>query len=663
MLILKLENYINSHIDLYKKLVLYENKIINPLNCVYLNIKKKLLKMKNKRSDKDLNINFKIKEKHEGGVLSKIDIFSKLKNYTNDSNADRNDINLNNFYKSLSALGLNHEEKIVIYSFVKEIKYYFTEFIVFLSKTIILDKKNLSFDPLNILEHFNNNKCFIIINDKSFIDLYIYLTDSFDINLLTKDENNNENQNKTKDNRSLFFNAIISNIKLLKFACKENFDSNQGHIQLRNVNIILNKYTLLQVDYFQDYKSLFSDNNNIIVLDEYTKTHCIFGDTHISLISNIDENKEENTNIYEDYFTAFYTMFLNSYHVIKFIKDKKIRKYEKIDIIYNKKILQIKNGKIQLKKIFKEEDNDSKNKSHEIKTTDKNEEININNKNEDISNNINNEESDNIENNLNIINDNENNNKIKKIKFMQNNNLFKIKELFQYQNSYPLISFMLLKETEISNLSFLFFTYEELFLSKKNEQDTKKTILKKIIKFFQRNKSSKFVPLIFSEKHFEKFINFFNPIIHKKESSQSHREDIQNHLFPDVILFPLENQNKEDFINKTNQILEEKNIFKNLFKTIHIFIINSTKYSKSQIGKLFKYNRVINTMKEFGKKAKISSNEKNKNIIIYEVDEELLDNIIKINKKRMKVANDAQKPNNVEEVKTDDVKENECRIF
>ena len=86
--------------------------------------------------------------------------------------------------------------------------------------------------------------------------------------------------------------------------------------------------------------------------------------------------KDGNTNIYEDYFTAFYTMFLNSYHVIKFIKDKKLRKYEKIDIIYNKKILQIKNGKIQLKKIFKEEDNDSKNKSHEIKTTDNKEEIN-----------------------------------------------------------------------------------------------------------------------------------------------------------------------------------------------------------------------------------------------------------------------------------------------
>ena len=401
MLILKLENYIDSHKDLYKKLILYENKIINPLNCVYLNIKKKLLKIKNKqnnnntKNENELNINFKIKEKNEGSVLSKIDIFSMLKKTTKDSNADRNDININNFYKSLGGLGLNHEEKMAIYNFIKEVKYYFTEFIVYSSKNIIFNKKNSSFEPLNVLQHFTNNKCFIIINDMTFIDLYIYLTDSFDINFLTKEENTNSNTNEKEiKSPSIFFNGIISNIKVLKFVCKENFDDNHGHIQLRNVNIILTKSTLFQNELFQDYKSLFNENNNIFVLDEYTKTNCVFGETHISLISNLDEEDLESENkqnyLYENYFSAFYSMFLNSYDIIKFINNKKLRKYNKLDIIYNKKILQIKNGKIQIKKICKEEDinitNNNENENKEENNLMKKEEENINNINNDIQN-------------------------------------------------------------------------------------------------------------------------------------------------------------------------------------------------------------------------------------------------------------------------------------
>jgi hypothetical protein len=89
------------------------------LNCVYLNIKKKLLKIQNKQNSQNKSeINFKIKEKNEGGVLSKIDIFSRLKRNNNDSNADRNDININSFYKNLGNLGLNHEEKMAIYSLI-----------------------------------------------------------------------------------------------------------------------------------------------------------------------------------------------------------------------------------------------------------------------------------------------------------------------------------------------------------------------------------------------------------------------------------------------------------------------------------------------------------------------------------------------------------------
>ena len=512
MLILKLENYISSHKDIYKKLVLYENKLINPLNCVYLNIKKKLLKIKNKqngsaKNENDLNINFKLKEKNEGGVLSKIDIFSKLKKNTKDSNADRNDINLINFYKSLGELGLNHDEKMSIYNFVKEVKYYFTEFILFSAKNIIFNKKDENFDPLNILKYYTNNKCFIIINDMTFIDLYIYLTDSFEINFLSKEEKEKENKNNI-NNTYIFFNAIISNIKVLKFVCKENFESNHGHIQLRNVNIILNRTTFLKTELFQDYKTLFNENNIVYILDGNKKTNCIFGDTHITIISDINENNlEENKNQknYEDYFSAFYTMFINTYDIIKFINDKKLRKYNKLDLIHNKKILQIKDGKIQLKKISKEEVNNDNNNNKvnnsldipkEIKTENKEEkeekDNNINNNNNEITE-IKNleiiekedefeieevkEENDNINSNNNNLNNNEekkdenkdkdkNNIKIKKINYTKHN-ILKIKELFQYQNSYPLISLMLIKETEISNLSFLFYIFEEIFLSKK----------------------------------------------------------------------------------------------------------------------------------------------------------------------------------------------------
>ena len=38
ILVLKLQNYINSHWNNYKKLVLYENKLISPYDCVYINI-------------------------------------------------------------------------------------------------------------------------------------------------------------------------------------------------------------------------------------------------------------------------------------------------------------------------------------------------------------------------------------------------------------------------------------------------------------------------------------------------------------------------------------------------------------------------------------------------------------------------------------------------
>ena len=673
MIILKLQNYINSNKDIYKKLVLYENKLINPLNCVYLNIKKKLLKIQNKQNSQNKSeINFKIKEKNEGGVLSKIDIFSRLKRNNNDSNADRNDININSFYKSLGNLGLNHEEKMAIYNFIKEDKFYFTEFVLYSSKNIIFNTKNISYEPINVLYNFKNNKCFIIITDMSFIDLYIYLTNSFDINFLLNDQNNNED-NVNKNN--LFFNAIISNIKVLKFTCKENFDNNLGHIQLRNVNIILNKTTFLQKEYFQDYKTLFNENNNIFILDENTKINYIFGEKNITLVSKFDDEqnlndikeKEEKKKYYEDNFTAFYSIFLKSYDIIKLINDKKIRKYNKLDIINNKKIFRIKDGKIQIKRISKEEDISKDNKINSI-SKDSNKSMDKRNKNnneEKINNNDENDiKNDNIINNSEQIienkNDNLNEKKVNKNKKYINHNLFKIKELIK-QNSYPLVSLMLLKETEISNLSFLFYTFEEIFLSKKKEKETKDFILKKIIKFLIRFKSSNFIPIIFNEKYFNEFLLIFNRITNKKESNQSN-ENSKIQLFENVIFFPLNEQSNKSSINRViERILEDKNILNNLFKTIHIFKGNSSDYTNNEIGKLFNYNRVFNTFKKLGTKSKIINQNEN-SIIIYEIKDDLLEFIVKKNKKKSK--NNENNNLNEEESK-DDIKEKEkeCCVF
>ena len=180
---------------------------------------------------------------------------------------------------------------------------------------------------MNILYHFNNNKCFFIIVDNSILDVYIYLTDSFEMNIVQEIQGNNKNI----ANKSLFFNTIIASLKLLKCMCKESFDDKRGHLLLRNINIIINKSTLLQQDLFYDYKSLFSEDNIIYVLDEYTKTNCVFGKKSITLVPNFEkyedaENNNNDNKNYENYFSAFYSMFLNCYGIIKFINEKKIKK-------------------------------------------------------------------------------------------------------------------------------------------------------------------------------------------------------------------------------------------------------------------------------------------------------------------------------------------------
>ena len=640
MIVLKLQNYINTHLDLYKKLVLYENKMINPLDCVYLNIKKKLLTMKNKE-----NI-IQLKEKEENNVLnklSKIDFIGLLKKNGNDSNAEKNSDNLYTFSKRLIEIGFNNVERDALYKFVNDDKYYFKEFLVYFTSNIISSKSNKStFQPLYTLNHFTNNKCFFIIVENSILDVYLYLTDSFEMSIVeTKEEKEKNDLNK----KSIFFNAIMANLKLLKFVCKENFENKKCHLILRNVNIIINKSTLLQQDLFYDYKSLFSEDNIIYVLDEYTKTNCVFGKRSISLSSNLSQEEDSGINkdkYYENYFTAFYSMFLNSYGIIKFINDKKLRKFNKLNIVYNNKILQIKEGKIQIKKI----ENENEEKKNELllnniisEETEKiinleqeeNKDLEINKQ----ENDINNEK----EINENFTEDNMNK--------CINYNILKINELFHYQNSYPLLSFILLKESEISNLSFLFYSFEEIFLSKKDETIiNKQTISKKITKFFTKFKSSNFIPIIFDQKYFFNFLKFFEKLINKKENNS-------HHCFQNLVLFIFGEENNNQILDK----IKEKKIFENFVKKMHIFkIISGYKYNKNIFGRMFKFNRVIRTMKYFWENCE-KKEENEGNIVLYSINEEMLDNIVKKNNKNYLGNTSDDNKENLS------MKEDECLIF
>jgi len=361
----------------------------------------------------------------------------------------------------------------------------------------------------------------------------------------------------------------------------------------------------LQKDFFQDYKSLFNEKNNILILDEYTKTHCIFGDTHITLISDLYDKENENdikdnnnciaSNNYEDYITAFYSIFLNAYDIIKFINDKKLRKYNKLDIIYNKKILQVKDGKIQIKKINYDKSSagggdEKKNISH---------------------------------------------------------NFLKIKELFKCENSYPVISFYPGKETEINNLSFLFYTFEEIFLSKRNRQETKETIIKKIIKFFRKNKNAKFCPIIFNTKYFEKLIQMFNnnrkdsrvSILSSSSSIQEEKKKILFHKGVGVEALPgvPKSEKNGEGVSFEKIIEEKREICENLIGNIYIFKFNSDKFSKNEIGKLFKYNRIKINMNAFCDKAKIvNENKKDNFLCVGEICEEAINDIMRKNKKKIK---------------------------
>ena len=181
-----------------------------------------------------------------------------------------------------------------------------------------------------------------------------------------------------------------------------------------------------------------------------------------------------------------------------------------------------------------------------------------------------------------------------------------------------------------------------MFLSKSYKELTKELLIRRIIKFFYRFRNSILTPVIFNKKYFSYFLNFFEPIINKlqKTISQESNKSIEQNdnknqqIFQNLILFPINNGNMFDDIKDS---LSNQGIFNNLVKNISIFKFdnkNEISYNISQIGKMFKFHRIIDTINELGKISDI--NIENGNIIIYNINSENLINLIKKNQKKVK---------------------------
>ena len=669
--------------DFYKNISLYESKFINTIKCIFIHIKKKnkddlkLNKIKSENKIAENNIEFNHKENaivspkkkrnknKNNNFLGKFTLFKNKKNNDNDinninvfpsENLFRNDSNyknisrkFNNFYKNLSNCSfLSKLESDILIDFFKSIKNYFTDFMFYIEKINLQNNKakennfifentfdsSLSFDPINILRNFNNNKCFIILKDFSYIELYIYLYDFYQNNI-EKDED----VQKTKEE---IYNEIFNNINILKEKCYNNFKdqkNTKSSLVIVKINFILHKYFLILNHYFEGNKIFFNNENKIIILDKFTNTDCILDNGHIDIILNNcnswenddEKNKEEKKE--DGYLIKFYSAFLYEYDIIKHIVEKKLFKVNKLNIIIKRKILQINNGKIQLKKInlkknkkLNEESINNNSNSTSVNSTPTKKEQNINN----------------------IINENSNN---KSNIVNENYNLFKIRELFRYNNSFPLIIFFLENETEISNFSFLLFAFAEIFLNKLSQELTKELLIKRIIQFFYRFKDAEFIPIIFNKKYFNRFLDFFEALISKfqKKNSKDNNEsplsskksliNINKHIFSNIIFYPLNIMDKFDS-NEINNFLN-KDIFYNLTKKISLYQICSKEaiinYNLNQIGKMFKLKRVKGTLTEI---EKIVSNavafEGNNDIIIYRININNLKTLIKRNLKKVK---------------------------
>ena len=670
--------------DFYKNISLYESKFINTIKCIFIHIKKKnkddlkLNKIKSENKIAENNIEFNHKENaivspkkkrnknKNNNFLGKFTLFKNKKNdeivhnlnninvfpsenlFRNDSNYKNISRKFNNFYKNLSNCSfLSKLESDTLIDFFKSIKNYFTDFMFYIEKINLQNNKakennfifentfdsSLSFDPINILRNFNNNKCFIILKDFSYIELYIYLYDFYQNNI-----EEDEDVQKTKEE---IYNEIFNNINILKEKCYNNFKdqkNTKSSLVIVKINFILHKYFLILNHYFEGNKIFFNNENKIIFLDKFTNTDCILDNGHIDIILNNcnswenddEKNKEEKKE--DGYLIKFYSAFLYEYDIIKHIVEKKLFKVNKLNIIIKRKILQINNGKIQLKKInlkknkkLNEENINNNSNSTSVNSTPTKKEQNINN----------------------IINENSNN---KSNIVYENYNLFKIRELFRYNNSFPLIIFFLENETEISNFSFLLFAFAEIFLNKLSQELTKELLIKRIIQFFYRFKDAEFIPIIFNKKYFNRFLDFFEVLISKfqKKNSKENNEsplsskksliNINKHIFSNIIFYPLNIMDKSDS-NEINNFLN-KDIFYNLTKKISLYQIGSKEginYNLNQIGKMFKLKRIKGTLSEI---EKIVSNavafEGNNDIIIYRININNLKMLIKRNLKKVK---------------------------
>ena len=577
MLLTKIENYIsekkNEFID---QINLYKNQFLKQFKCAYLNIKisddKNTDKKERKYLDEYKGSDLENPEKLKNNKNKIVNVFNKIrligvKTKENEENNDETERiqnkHINNFYKDLIKLNmLNQEETKLIIDFVKDTQNYFTEFSFIINIQINHSKnKNLSSPIFNIFRNFNNNKCIFILNSFSIIDIYIYL---YDIS--------NKIQPESSENDSISgFEEVMISLDILKKIYFKLHRTNRCNNHIGNVNFIMRKKLLISNNYYGDNKSFFNEDNKIYILDEYKNIDCILDDDHIILISN-NLNKEKNSNEKNkgnNYFLNFYNTFLYEYDIIKYINYKKVRKYNKLDIIVNKKIIQIKNGQIQLKKISR------------VNNIDK---------------------------------------------------LFKIKELFKYQNSYPLICLFFMDENEISNLSFFIFSVYEIFLSKDNNEITKTIIIKKIIKFFTRFKSSHYIPIIFNKKYFDYFLEVFNYYINKKLNSNSSSNDNNTTpLFSDLIFFSKKNLIIDDYVKNLSK---NENIFNYLFQKISLLKIGDIKFNENHIGKIFRFKNIINSVLYLGKISTLVLENSGK-IIIYNVNEKEFE--IFINKKVKKV--------------------------
>ena len=653
--------------EFYKNISLYENKFINTVKYTFVRIKKK-----NKNDEKKIqnlnSINIELNKKSNAflspkklsiknmNILGKFNLFKNKKENNiiilrDDESLDKiknknkkTSNKINNFFKSLkNCCFLKKLESDALINFFKSIKNYFTDFMFYIERINLKNNNktkyhfifentsdsSISFDPINILRNFNNNKCFIILKEFSYIELYIYLYDFY--------ENTIENEENQQKSKSEIYNDIFNNINILKEKCYTNFINKKktnSSIVVGKINFIIHKYFLILNQYFGGNKIFFNNENKIIILDKFTNSDCILDNGHIDIILNnsIGENSDKkNNNINEDnYYFKFYTAFLYEYDIIKYIVEKKLLKINKLNIIIKRKILQINNGKIQIKKInlqnFKKENNENisgPNIGNTNKSTPKK----------------NNDE--------NIIINEASNNKSKKI-LNENYNLFKIRDLFKYQNSYPLIIFFLQNEIEISNFSFLLFSFTEIFINKPIKELTKELLIKRITQFFYRFKTAKYIPIIFNKKYFLYFLEFFKPLITKIQqknsidindslSTSKKIINVNKHIFENLILYPLDNQSIID-LDELNNILN-KGILNNLTKSVSLYSIeenNKIKYDINQIGKMFKLRRIKDTLSDIENISKKNDYDENKMLNAYTITANDLIKLIKKNQKKVK---------------------------